>query len=187
MPFKRLNDARRIVSKKVDLLCNDLISAYGELSTSTRRRSHAGRLPQATRARPTISSRCSATRWIGCFGRWVTPTSRIWLAGEDGEFQLGAYMKYTIAGDDATVETLQQGMLPLVVRDGFVHATGAELKEQLDKEAFRILQAQDVLGICCNYLGEPLAGITFFRDATSVFSENDEATLKAIAPFLPPL
>ena len=30
--LKRLNDARKMVSKKVDLLCNDLISAYGELS-----------------------------------------------------------------------------------------------------------------------------------------------------------
>ena len=29
---KRLNEARRLVSKKVDLLCNDLITAYGELS-----------------------------------------------------------------------------------------------------------------------------------------------------------
>ncbi|HSV14430.1 MAG TPA: response regulator, partial [Tepidisphaeraceae bacterium] len=29
---KRLGIARRMVSKKVDLLCNDLVSAYGELS-----------------------------------------------------------------------------------------------------------------------------------------------------------
>src|SRR5204862_6571126 len=29
---KKLNEARRVVSKKVDLLCNDLVSADGELS-----------------------------------------------------------------------------------------------------------------------------------------------------------
>jgi FixJ family two-component response regulator len=29
---RRLNESRRIISKKVDLLCNDLVSAYGELS-----------------------------------------------------------------------------------------------------------------------------------------------------------
>src|SRR5258708_3123898 len=29
---RRLSEARRVISRKVDLLCNDLISAYGELS-----------------------------------------------------------------------------------------------------------------------------------------------------------
>ena len=29
---RRLNASRRTISKKVDLLCNDLVSAYGELS-----------------------------------------------------------------------------------------------------------------------------------------------------------
>jgi len=29
---RRLNESRRLISKKVDILCNDLVSAYGELS-----------------------------------------------------------------------------------------------------------------------------------------------------------
>ena len=37
------------ISKKVDLLCNDLVTAYGELSQAARRRPHAGRLPQVRR------------------------------------------------------------------------------------------------------------------------------------------
>jgi FixJ family two-component response regulator len=71
---KRLNEARRLVSKKVDLLCNDLITAYGELSKQldvvrTRKAS------ASSSARPRTSSSSSVTRWTGCSARSATRTS----------------------------------------------------------------------------------------------------------------
>ncbi len=74
---RRLNEARKVVAKKVDLLCNDLINAYGDLS----RQLDTVRISESFRARSTartIWSRCFATRWTGCCGRLDT---RMWRSG----------------------------------------------------------------------------------------------------------
>ena len=74
---RRLNEARKVVAKKVDLLCNDLINAYGDLS----RQLDTVRISESFRARftaRTIWSRCFATRWTGCCGRLDT---RMWRSG----------------------------------------------------------------------------------------------------------
>ena len=95
---KRLNEARRTISKKVDLLCNDLVGAYGELS----RQLDVVRTQEAFRkfiesAKDLEQLLCHAMDFLM---RQVGYCNvGIWLTGEDGEFQLGAYMKYTVAGD----------------------------------------------------------------------------------------
>jgi hypothetical protein len=91
-------------------------------------------------------------------------------------------MKYTIAGDDTVVSAMRDGLLERTVRDGFMHIKGEELKDAMASEHYMVLATQDILTMSCTYLGEPLAAIVFFRDATSYFNENDEATLKAIGP-----
>src|SRR5437762_2934735 len=40
----------------------------------------------------------------------------VWLTGEDGGYQLGAYMKYTIPGDEAVSAALRRVILPLAAR-----------------------------------------------------------------------
>src|SRR4051812_22523005 len=179
---KRLGVARRMVSKKVDLLCNDLVSAYGELSKQLDVvRTQENFRKTIEQSKDLEQLLCHTMDWL--LRQVGYANVALWLAGEDGsEFQLGAYMKYTIAGDEPVIEAMRNGLLEATAKDGFLHIKGDELRSHLEPAQTQILAGQDILTMCCTYLGEPLAEIVFFRDATSCFTENDEATLKAVAP-----
>src|SRR5205823_5756816 len=107
---KRLNEARRLVSKKVDLLCNDLIGAYGELSKQLDVvRTQEGFRKLMADAKDLEQMLCHAMDWL--LRQLGYSNVAIWLAGEDAEYQLGAYMKYTIPGEPALTEALKDGLL----------------------------------------------------------------------------
>ena len=178
---KRLGIARQMVAKKVDLLCNDLVSAYGELSHQLDSiRSQESFRKQIEQAKDLEQMLCHTMDWL--LRQMGHSNIALWLAGDDGEFQLGAYMKFTIPGEDPVASAMQTSLLPATVRDGFLHVPGESLRGRLKDEEFKILSGQDFLAISCTYLGEPLAAMIFFRDTASAFSDNDEAMLKAIAP-----
>ena len=180
---RKLGTARRMVSQKVDLLCNDLVGAYGDLSKQMDLvRTEESFRKQLSQSKDLEQLLCHTMDWL--IRQLGYANVGLWLAGDEGSFQLGAYMKYTIAGDDPVVEAMQNGILPGTMKDGFLHAPGETLRDALPKEQYEILKNQDILGIACNYLAEPLAAIMFFRDAETPFSENDVATLKAVAPLL---
>jgi FixJ family two-component response regulator len=177
---KKLGVARRTVSQKVDLLCNDLVSAYGELSrqldlvrTQENFRKHihaAADLEQLL---------CHTMDWL--LRQLGNSNVAIWLAGDDGAFQLGAYMKHTIPGDDIASNAMLNGMLPGITRTGFSHVHGETLRGRLQKDEFRIFSSQDIIGLSATYLGEPLAVIVLFRDINTPFGEADESALKSVA------
>jgi FixJ family two-component response regulator len=178
---KRLGAARRMVSQKVDLLCNDLVSAYGELSKQMDSvRTQESFRKHIEQSKDLEQLLCHTMDWL--LRQLGYANVALWLAGEDGEFQLGAYMKYTIAGDEIISSAMRNGLLPGTVKDGFAHVTGESLRGRLEADELEVLASQDILSISCTYLGEALAAVVFFRDATSSFNENDEVTLKAIAP-----
>ncbi len=178
---KRLGVARRMVSKKVDLLCNDLVSAYGELSKQLDVvRTQEGFRKQIETSKDLEQMLCQAMDWL--LREFGYSNVALWLAGEEGEFQLGAYMKYTIAGDEPLIAALHDSLLIRTTRDGLVHIGGDELHGKMDNSIREMLVGQTILSISCTYLGEPLAVMTFFRDTGAKFSETDVATLKAIAP-----
>jgi len=178
---RRLNDARRLVTRKVDLLCNDLVAAYGDLSKQL----DLVRITESFRGVVVASEDleqmlCHAMDWV--LRQMGYANVAIWLAGPDPEFQLGAYMKYTISGDPALTEAMRQGLLPILRRDGMIHLTAPEAAKVLTAEELRHLRNQAVMGIHCTYLGESLAGIVLFRDGNAPFTAEDAATLRAIAP-----
>jgi FixJ family two-component response regulator len=178
---KRLGAARRMVSKKVDLLCNDLVSAYGDLSKQLDVvRTQEGFRKQIELSNDLEQMLCHAMDWL--LREFGYSNVALWLAGEEGEFQLGAYMKYTIAGEEPLIAALQDSLLIRTTREGVVHISGEELTGKMDSAVFAVLSSQTILSISCTYLGEPLAVMTFFRDAAAGFAESDIATLKAIAP-----
>jgi DNA-binding response OmpR family regulator len=178
---KKLGVARRMVSQKVDLLCNDLVNAYGELSrqldTVRTQENFRKQIAQATDLEQLL---CHTMDWL--LRQIGSSNVALWLSGDDGNFQLGAYMKHTIAGDEKVADAMLQGLLPAIVRDGSIHIRGEELNGKLKKEDAKTFAQEDILGISAAYLGEPLAAMIFFRDSQTPFNELDEATLKAIAP-----
>jgi DNA-binding response OmpR family regulator len=181
LAVKRLNTSRRTVSKKVDLLCNDLISAYGELS----KQMDEVRLQEAFRklmneAKDLEQLLCHAMDWV--LREIGYSNVAIWLASEEREFELGAYMKYTIACDTKLTKALQEGLLPMTVREGTVRLTDEEVTARLSPTEAAILRGQTVVSINCTYLGESLAAFILFRDQRSPFTDEDVAMLKAISP-----
>lgn len=184
LAVKRLNEARKLISKKVDILCNDLVSAYGELSRQLDNiRTQEGFRKYIDESADLEQLLCHAMDWM--LRQIGYANVGVWLAGEDGAFQLGAYMKYTVAGDAPVTEAMQRVILPMTDRDGqdtSVHLKAEALRDRLTPAEYAQFRGQDILAITCTYLGEPLAGLVFFREDTSAFLPEDEALLKSIAP-----
>jgi FixJ family two-component response regulator len=178
---RRLNESRRLISKKVDLLCNDLVTAYGELSRQLDGvRTQEGFRKYVANAHDLEQLLCHSMDWL--LRQLGYANVGVWLSAEDGEFQLGAYMKYTVAGDQILTDSLKRVLLPRAVRDGFVRLNGDDLKDKLTPQEIHLLKGQDVLAVNCTYLGESLAALVFFRDAKTPFTADDEALLKQVSP-----
>lgn len=179
--LRKLNLSRRLISRKVDLLCNDLISAYGQLSRQVDQirvqESFRRLLDQAQDLEQLL---CHAMDWILRQAGYCNMA--IWLASEEQEFELGAYMKYTIPGEPELTDAMQAGLLRLVNREGLVHLLGHELSERLTPAELSLLAGQEILGCNCTYLGETLAVIVMFRDEKTPFTDDDAAMLRSISP-----
>lgn len=177
---KKLNASRRTISRKVDLLCNDLVSAYGDLS----RQLDQVRTQEAFRktidgAADLEQLLCHAMDWMLRQVGYCNVAT--FLAGEDGDFQLGAYMKYTIAGDAIVTDALKRVLLAPTTRDGVLHANSKTFQKQFAAEEYHLMKGNDILGVNCTYLGESLATLLFFRDAKTPFSAEDEAILRSVS------
>ena len=178
---KRLNSARKIVSKKVDLLCNDLISAYGELSKQMDLvRIQEGYKSLTGDTKDLEQLLCHTMDFVMRQAGYCNIA--IWLAGDNAShFQLGAYMKYTIAGEEDLTDAMRDGIVRIVDRENFVHYFGDELQEKLSPPELDYLADQDILAVNCTYLGETLGVIVAFRQASKGFTEVDAAMLKTMS------
>jgi response regulator of citrate/malate metabolism len=178
---KRLNASRRVISKKVDLLCNDLVSAYGELSKQLDNvRTQEGFRKYVENAKDLEQLLCHAMDWL--LRQMGYSNVAVWLTAEDGEYQLGAYMKYTAAGEPLLVDAMKRVILPLVVRDSLAHVSGDDLADKFTPQEAALFKGQDVLAVNCTYLGDSLAAVVFFRDAKTPFEEEFETLLKSVSP-----
>lgn len=178
---KRLNTIRRTISKKVDLLCNDLVSAYGELSKQLDQvRVQEGFRKVLDQAKDLEQLLCHAMDWLLRNVGYCNVA--VWLASEEQQFELGAYMKYTIPGDKELTEAMRGGLLPLITRENTVLLEGEAIRDQLTPAEFEHLHNQSILASNCTYLGESLAALVLFRDARAPFTDHHTATIQAISP-----
>jgi FixJ family two-component response regulator len=181
---RRLNTARKTISQKVDILCNDLVTAYGELSKQLDVvRTQEGFRKTIEPAADLEQLICHAMDWM--MRQTGYSNVAVWLTGEDGGYQLGAYMKYTIPGDEAVSAALRRVILPLAARDGRdtpVRIVAADLADTFSPAEQQLFRDQEFLAVDCTYLGESLAALVFFRDAHVPFGEQDLETLKSVGP-----
>jgi FixJ family two-component response regulator len=178
---KRLNDSRKLISKKVDLLCNDLISAYGDLSRQLEDvRTKDGFRKFIAEAKDLEQLLCHSMDWL--LRELGYANVAVFLAADDGVFQLGAYMKYTVAGETLLTEALRRVIVPMAVKEAVAHFPAKTLSDRLTSQEMTLLKGQDVLAVNCTYLGESLASIIFFRDEKNGFKEEDAELLRQIGP-----
>ncbi len=169
-----------MVTKKVDLLCNDLVSAYGELSKQFDDVRHQESFRKLLgEAKDLEQMLCHAMDWILRKAGYCNVA--VWLASEDEGYQLGAYMKYTINGEEAFTNAMRTGIVPMVTKDSFVHMNAEQAGQNLTPAELDYMRNQTVMGVNCTYLGESLAALVLFRDDRSPFTEEDAAMLKAVS------
>lgn len=178
---RRLNDSRKLISKKVDLLCNDLVSAYGELSRQLDSvRTQEGFRKFTANAKDLEQLLCHSMDWL--LRQIGYSNVAVFLASDDGVFQLGAYMKYTIAGEGALTSAIKRTIVPMAVKEALVRLRAQDLADRLTPQESAYLKGQDILAVNCTYLGESLAALVFFRDERTPFTDDDHSLLKQISP-----
>jgi FixJ family two-component response regulator len=179
--ISRLNESRKLVSRKVDLLCNDLVSAYGELSRQLDSvRTQDGFRQCLREARDLEQLLCHAMDWM--LRQLGYSNIAIWLSADEEDYQLGAYMKYTMPGEQHITDAIRDGLVRLAVQRQCIHLRGDQVEAQLTAEEFRYLGDQEIAAVNCTYLGDSLAVLVLFRERSAPFSDLDIATLQAIAP-----
>jgi FixJ family two-component response regulator len=178
---KRLNDSRKMISKKVDLLCNDLVNAYGEISRQLEDVRSQESFRKATETSKDLEQLlCHSMDWL--LRELGYCNVAVFLASDEGVFQLGAYMKYTVVGEGLVTEALRRVLVPMASRQSPLRIRGASLNDQLTPQEMAILQSQEFLAVNCTYLGESLASLLFFRDEQTPFSDGDAEMLKQVSP-----
>ncbi|MDB5328660.1 MAG: putative Fis family two component sigma-54 specific transcriptional regulator [Phycisphaerales bacterium] len=178
--IREMNKARRTVSKKVDLLCNDLVSAYGEVSQQL----SAVRIQESFRR--TIEQAVDLEQLLCHAMDWLLKEAgysniAIWLSGDEENFELGAYMKYTIVGDPKVTNAIQHAVVSATAREGFLNLSAEDLAKRLKPADRAILPNQAALCTSCTYLGESLAVIALFRDGKTPYRIEDDAMLRQIS------
>lgn len=178
---RRLNKARRTVSEKVDLLCNDLVGAYGELAKQLEQTRLAGDFRSTVReARDLEQALCHSMDWL--LRKCGYTNVAVFLAGEDDGYELGAYMKYTHAGTKPLTEALKTATVDRAVVDDYLRWTASDAADVLAAGELAHLHGQQLMAVNCTYLGESLGVIALFRDEKTPFTGEDEAALRAAAP-----
>ena len=177
---RRLNEARRVVCKKVDLLCNDLVGAYSELAEKLDEvRTQEGFRTLLASAKDLEQLLCHAMDWM--LRRVGYSNIAIWLAGHE-QFQLGAYMKHTIPGDAKLMESMRKGLIVRLVKENFIHLSAADAPRILTSAETALMPEHTIMASHCTYLGESLAAIVLFREGSSPFKPADVEMIKAISP-----
>lgn len=178
---RQLNKARRTVSQKVDLLCNDLIAAYGDVAAQmTEIRVQESFRTTLAQAHDLEQLLCHGMDWL--LKQAGYSNIAVWLTGDENVYDLGAYMKYTVVGEKKLTNALKDNLLRITVREGFVHLSDDELREHLSPAEKKALTGQTFLAASCVYLGEPLGAVMMFRDGKCPFTDDDAAMLKGVAP-----
>jgi len=177
----RLNRSRKMISKKVDLLCNDLIGAYDELSKQMEVvRYEEGFRKHIAKADDLEQFLCHAMDWM--LRQIGYANVAVYLSSDDGAFQLGAYMKYTIVGDPAITDVIKRVIVPMASKAGIIRIDAKDLADRMTPAELARFKGQDIIAANCTYLGESLASLVFFRDSRSPFTDDDAPLLKQIAP-----
>ncbi|MEM6750301.1 MAG: response regulator [Planctomycetota bacterium] len=183
---RRLNEARIEVAEQVDVLCNDLVTAYQELATQVQAKQGDRSFEDITTEELDLESllRQTLEHVVGLTG----PTNAaVFLPASMDEFSLGGYVNYDCTSDsaDMLLRHLADVLAPRVAEvDQTVHARDAVAMRRWLGDDAAWLEGGELLAISAGVRGEPLAVIALFRDADQPFSPDAVRQLEDLAPVL---
>ncbi len=183
---KKLNQARADVSKQVDILCNDLVTAYQEL---------AGQMQQVVQAtefgaviRDELDLEHLLRKTLEHLVEKAGPTNAaVFLPSSMDEYTLGGYVNYDCTPDsaDMLLQHLADVAAPKVAQhDDIMHVTDNQsLSHLLGGDAVFLIDSH-MLAFACRSENESLAVVALFRDGSDPFDQALLDTAEAIGPLL---
>jgi DNA-binding response OmpR family regulator len=183
---KQLDAARQEVSEQVDVLCNDLVTAYQELAMQMQQVVQTSEYTGIVRDE--LDLECLLRRTLEFIAQKAGPTNAaLFLPATADEYTLGGYVNYDCSSDSADIllQHLADVIAPRVAdRDAPVHLTDNEtISQWLDGDAAYLADSH-IIGIAASHEGEVLAVLVLFRDGTQPFDTDLVETLSGIAPML---
>lgn len=182
---RKLNKARHQVTQNVDVLCNDLVTAYQELSGQMKQ------IEAVSEFKNLIGEELDLEEVLRSFLEFtldkIGPTNAvIFLPSQSGGWSVGGYVNYSCERESISV-LLQH--LSQVTADRLSQAT--ELVKLSSPEAIENYFGEDINWLDNMHLiatparddeDETLAVVMLFRDDDEPFEEADIETLAAVAP-----
>ena len=183
---KKLSDAREEVSQQVDILCNDLVSAYQELATQMQEVVQTNEF--ATLLKEELDLEQVLRKTLEYLLRKAGPTNAaIFLPASADEFTLGGYVNYDCTSESADVllDHLADVMAPkLLDRTDPLQITDNDTLHRWIGEDAAYLEDSHVLAFNCMHKQESLAIVVLFRDRSEPFSTAVVESCTSISPLL---
>lgn len=171
---RRLSTERQEVSRQVDSLCNDLVTAYQELADQMGHASLAGEFSSLVRQELDVESLLRAT--LEYLLTKTGPTNAaVFLPTGNQDFSLGAYVNYDLEKDTADVllDHLADSIAPRLQHDTELrrYTTSQQVAERLG-DAAAWLGESNVITFACREGGDCLAVVALFRDKKTPFADE---------------
>ena len=186
---KKLNRARIEVSEQVDLLCNDLVTAYQELACQMQNANQTGEFTSVVEDELDLETLLRKT--LEHLILKVGPSNAaIFLPATLDEYSLGGYVNYDCDKTtvDGLLDTLADTLAPRVAESGedLVHL---ESDPEIDRWTGGGLAPGDLrntaaVAVPCISEGECLAVVTLFRSHDEAFDRDHLNLLSALGPAL---
>ncbi len=184
---KQLNQARHDISQQVDILCNDLVTAYQELAHQVQNIELTGEL------RGVLADELDLEQTLRCTLEFVLqkvgPTNAvIFLPNSVGGYSVGGYVNYSNTKESSQVmlQHLADGLAPALAEEPeLLHFTEDNALSHWLGESCGWLAGSHVLaGPCLDEDGQPLASMCLFRDDAEPFDDDAIALMAAVCPLL---
>ncbi len=183
---KKLNQARIDVSKQVDILCNDLVTAYQELACQMQH------MVQSTEYGAIIRDELDLEQLLRKTLEYLIQkagpcNAAIFLPSSMDEFSLGGYVNFdrTPESADMLLQHLADVLAPRIADyDDLMHAgNDLDMQQWIGPETMG-LSGCELVAFGCHSKGEALAIITLFRDSQNGFDSVALDTCSAVGPLM---
>lgn len=183
---RKLNDARLQITKQVDTLCGDLVTAYQDLASQVQHVCQTTELNTLLRDELDLEQVLRRTLEF-LVGRAGPTNAALFLPSSLDEFTLGGYVNYDCQSDSADVllEHMADVVAPKVAeREPLLHITDNDTLAEWIGDDGAYFADSHVVAFACRHKGEVLAVIVLFRDAGDPFPAELIETCNAAAPML---
>jgi DNA-binding response OmpR family regulator len=180
---KKLNQARHEVTQQVDILCNDLVTAYQELAGQMKH------VQITTQFKASIEQELDLEqllrRVLEFVLQQVGPTNAvIFMPSPSGGFTTGGYINYSF--DKQTADVLLSHLADVAApriaeaKDPLHFTDDADIHLWLSDDSAWLANSH-VIGLPCRNDGETLASVLLFRDSSEPFDSETVGMLNSVA------